>query len=147
MPFRRPPRQRPLMFSSCSRFPPGFVWFPGIERQVNGHLSHWHGSCTVPIALSSLALPALWRRRGQPNQPHRRTNMFDLDAVVAVYTTHAEAEAAVKELQRAGIDMHTLSLVGMDAHTDERVVGYYNAGDRMKYWGKTGAFWGGVWGM
>jgi len=73
--------------------------------------------------------------------------MFDLDAVVAVYTTHAEAEAAVKELQRAGIDMHTLSIVGKDAHTDERVVGYYNAGDRMKYWGKTGAFWGGVWGM
>ena len=27
------------------------------------------------------------------------------------------------------------------------VVGYYNAGDRMKYWGKQGAFWGGLWGM
>jgi len=26
-------------------------------------------------------------------------------------------------------------------------VGYYNAGDRMKYWGKLGAFWGGIWGL
>ena len=27
------------------------------------------------------------------------------------------------------------------------MIGYYNAGDRMKYWGKTGAFWGGIWGL
>lgn len=27
------------------------------------------------------------------------------------------------------------------------MVGYYNAGDRMKYWGKRGAFWGGIWGL
>jgi hypothetical protein len=27
------------------------------------------------------------------------------------------------------------------------VIGYYNAGERMKYWGKMGAFWGGMWGM
>lgn len=73
--------------------------------------------------------------------------MSDRNAVVAVYATHTEAEAAVKELQRAGIDMHTLSIVGRDTHTDEHVVGYYNAGDRMKYWGKTGAFWGGLWGL
>jgi hypothetical protein len=40
-----------------------------------------------------------------------------------------------------------LSVVGKDYHTDEQVVGYYNAGDRMKYWGKQGAFWGGFWGL
>ena len=73
--------------------------------------------------------------------------MSDLNAVVAVYGTHAEAEEAVKQLQRGGIDMRTLSIVGKDTHTDEHAVGYYNAGDRMKYWGKTGAFWGGLWGM
>jgi hypothetical protein len=43
--------------------------------------------------------------------------------------------------------MRTLSVVGKGSHTDEHVVGYYNAGDRMKYWGKTGAFWGGFWGL
>jgi len=73
--------------------------------------------------------------------------MSELNAVVAVYGTHIEAEEAVKELQRAGIDMRTLSIVGKDPHTDEHVVGYYNTGDRMKYWGKTGAFWGGFWGL
>ena len=26
-------------------------------------------------------------------------------------------------------------------------MGYYNAGDRIKYWGKMGAFWGGLWGL
>jgi uncharacterized membrane protein len=73
--------------------------------------------------------------------------MSEQNAVVAVYATHVGAEEAIKELQRAGIDMHTLSIVGKDTHTDEHVVGYYNTGDRMKYWGKMGAFWGGFWGL
>jgi hypothetical protein len=69
------------------------------------------------------------------------------NAVVAIYKSHAEAESAVKELQHSGFDMTKLSIIGSDQHTDEHVVGYYNAGDRMKCWGKTGAFWGGIWGM
>lgn len=69
------------------------------------------------------------------------------ESVVAVYHTHGEAEQAVKKLQHAGVDMHALSIVARDFHTDEQVVGYYNAGDRMKRWGKTGAFWGGFWGL
>src|ERR1700729_1954702 len=73
--------------------------------------------------------------------------MSEQNAVVAVYGTHTGAEQAVKELQRSGIDMHTLSIIGKDYHTEEHVVGYYNTGDRMKYWGKTGAFWGGFWGL
>ena len=40
-----------------------------------------------------------------------------------------------------------MSIVGKDYHTGEHVVGYYNVGDRMKYWGKQGAFWGGISGM
>ncbi len=43
--------------------------------------------------------------------------------------------------------MKKLSIVGKDYHTEEHVVGYYNTGDRMKYWGKQGAFWGGFWGL
>lgn len=68
-------------------------------------------------------------------------------AVAGVYNTHTAAEAAVKELQKAGIDMKKLSVVGKDYHSDEHVVGYYNTGDRMKAWGKIGAFWGGIWGL
>jgi len=67
-------------------------------------------------------------------------------SIVAIYPSHPTAEAAVKELQQSGFDMKKLSIVGRDYHTDEHVVGYYNTGDRMKRWGKTGAFWGGIWG-
>ena len=54
------------------------------------------------------------------------------------------AEEALKELQRSGFDTKKLSIVGKDYHTEEHVVGYYNAGGRMKRWGKSGAFWGTV---
>jgi uncharacterized membrane protein len=73
--------------------------------------------------------------------------MPEKNAVIAIYESHAQAEQALKELQRSGFDMQKLSIVGKDYHTDEHVVGYYNAGDRMKRWGKSGAFWGGFWGL
>jgi uncharacterized membrane protein len=73
--------------------------------------------------------------------------MSEKSAVVAVYPSHDQAEEALKELQRSGFDMKKLSIVGKDYHSDEHVVGYYNAGDRMKRWGKSGAFWGGFWGL
>jgi len=73
--------------------------------------------------------------------------MTDTNAVIAVYDTHSAAEDAVKTLHKSGFDMNKLSVVGKDYFTDEQVVGYYNAGDRMKYWGKWGAFWGGFWGL
>lgn len=73
--------------------------------------------------------------------------MSKIESIVAVYQTHSDAEEAIKELQHAGIDMKNLSIVAKDYHTDEQVVGYYNAGDRMKRWGTTGAFWGGFWGL
>jgi hypothetical protein len=66
------------------------------------------------------------------------------NSVVAIYDTHEQAEHAVKQLQEAGVDMKSLSIAAKDTHTDEHVVGCYNAGDRMKYWGKIGAFWGGM---
>jgi hypothetical protein len=69
------------------------------------------------------------------------------NSVVAIFKSHIEAETAVKELQQAGFDMKKLSIVGRDYRTDENVIGYYNTGDRMKYWGKLGAFWGGFWGL
>jgi hypothetical protein len=77
----------------------------------------------------------------------REKAMPATNSVVAVYDSHEEAEHAVKALQQAGTDMKSLSIAGRGTHTDEHVVGYYNAGDRMKYWGKVGAFWGGFWGL
>jgi hypothetical protein len=75
------------------------------------------------------------------------TDQSERNTAVAIFESHTQAEAALKELQRSGFDMKRLSIVGKDYHTEENVVGYYNAGDRMKRWGKTGAFWGGIWGL
>jgi len=69
------------------------------------------------------------------------------NAIVAVYDTHIQAEEAIQQLQRGGFDMKKLSIVGRNYHTEEHAVGYYNTGDPMKYWGKLGAFWGGIWGL
>jgi heat induced stress protein YflT len=73
--------------------------------------------------------------------------MSETNAVVAIYDSHSQAEEAVKELQRSGFDIKKLSIVGKGYHSEEQVVGLYNTGDRMKHWGKLGAFWGGLWGM
>lgn len=73
--------------------------------------------------------------------------MENPNAVVATYESHRDAEAAVKELQTSGFDMKKLSIVGKDYRNEEQIVGYYTTGDRMKYWGTSGAFWGGFWGL
>ena len=73
--------------------------------------------------------------------------MMENNAVVATYKSHVEAERTVKELQTSGFDMKQLSIVGRDLQTDQHVVGYYNTGDRMKYWGGLGVFWGWIWGL
>jgi hypothetical protein len=64
--------------------------------------------------------------------------------VIALYGSHNQAEAAVMELQKCGFNMTKLSIVGRGAHLDEHVVGYYSACDRMQFWGKLGAMWGGI---
>jgi hypothetical protein len=73
--------------------------------------------------------------------------MLHQNSVIALFDQHTQAEAGVRELQEAGFNMKALSIVGKEYHTDENVVGYYTAGDRMAYWGKNGAFWGGIWGL
>jgi hypothetical protein len=72
--------------------------------------------------------------------------METADTVIGVFADHNAAETAVKKLTAAGFEMKNLS-VGKGYHTDEKVVGFYNVGDRVKFWGKLGAFWGGLWGL
>lgn len=72
--------------------------------------------------------------------------MTENSSVIAVFADHEQAEAAVRKLADAGIDIKHLSVVGKGYHTDEKVTGFYNTGDRVKFWGKNGAFWGGLWG-
>jgi hypothetical protein len=69
------------------------------------------------------------------------------DTLIAVFANHEQAERAVKDLAAAKFDMKHLSIVGQGYHTEEKVIGFYNIGDRIKFWGKRGAFWGGLWGL
>lgn len=88
--------------------------------------------------------------KAQTEYTTRENEVFDkaeMTAAVAIFETHTEAEEAVRNLEKSGFDMQKLSIVGKDYQTEEDVVGYYTMGDRMKSWGKTGAFWGGIWGM
>jgi hypothetical protein len=73
--------------------------------------------------------------------------MDKIDTAVAVFANHESAEAAVKKLSAAGFAMKDLSLIGKGYRSEEKVVGFYNTGDRVKFWGKWGAFWGGFWGL
>jgi uncharacterized membrane protein len=69
------------------------------------------------------------------------------DLAVAIYDQHTQAESAVKALEKAGFDMKKISILGKDYETEDRVVGFLNAGDRAKIFGKLGAFWGGLMGV
>ncbi|OYT87480.1 MAG: DUF1269 domain-containing family protein [Burkholderiales bacterium PBB6] len=69
------------------------------------------------------------------------------DSAFFVFDTHAAAEDAIRTLNQSGFDMKQLSLVGKGYHSEEKPMGFYTVGDRIKAWGGTGAFWGGIWGL
>ncbi len=73
--------------------------------------------------------------------------MDKFETAIAVFPTHGAAEGAVKTLTGAGFPMKDLSVVGKGYHSEEKVMGFYTAGDRVKFWGTRGAFWGGFWGL
>jgi uncharacterized membrane protein len=73
--------------------------------------------------------------------------MAEPTTIIAVYPRHEDADAAVKTLADAGIELKQISVIGKGYHTEEKVMGFYNMGDRMQVWGSRGAFWGALWGM
>ena len=68
--------------------------------------------------------------------------MSSKGVMIAVYGSHSSAEAGLKMLERGGIEMRRISIVGRDYHTEEQPIGYFNLGDRVRFFGKYGAFWG-----
>ena len=73
--------------------------------------------------------------------------MTSTDNCISIFKTHPEAEAAIIELDHAGFDMKKISIVGKDYEQEEKVIGYYNTFERVKFWSKRGALWGGLWGL
>jgi hypothetical protein len=73
--------------------------------------------------------------------------MAAADSVIAIFADHPGAELAIGKLTGAGFAPKGLSIVGRGYHCEEKMIGFYNAGDRIKFWGARGAFWGGLWGL
>ena len=69
------------------------------------------------------------------------------NSAVYVFDTHALADEAIRTLVKAGFNMQLLSLVGKGYQSEEKPMGFYTSGDRIKSWGGAGAFWGGIWGI
>jgi hypothetical protein len=71
----------------------------------------------------------------------------EMNSIVAVYEAAVDAGEGVSDLQKTGFNMMNLSLVAKESRSEDHIVGYYIAGNRMKYWGRMGAFWDGVCGF
>jgi len=83
----------------------------------------------------------------EPKTQHTGPSMDPAQVPFYIFNTHEEAENAIRLLGRAGYDVSKLSLVGKGYHSEEHPLGFYTSGDRIKAWGGTGAFWGGIWGL
>jgi hypothetical protein len=66
--------------------------------------------------------------------------------LVASYDSNGRAEAAVRALEGAGVDVKGLSIIGKDLRSPT-VVGFYTSGDQMTFLGGRAAFWGALWGV
>lgn len=73
--------------------------------------------------------------------------MSNPDSAFFVFDNHPAAEDAIRTLGQSSFDLKKLSLLGKGYHSEEKPMGFYTAGDRIKAWGGAGAFWGGIWGM
>ena len=73
--------------------------------------------------------------------------MHRSDVTMAIFDDHESANSAIRALAKDGFTMKNLSVVGRGYHTDEKVVGFYNIGERVTFWGSRGLFWGGLWGL
>jgi len=73
--------------------------------------------------------------------------MTPTNSVIAVFPDHQAADGAVRKLAASGVDIKNLSVIGKGYHTEEKATGFYNIGDRVRFWGSRGAFWGGLWGL
>jgi hypothetical protein len=60
--------------------------------------------------------------------------MKSTESIIAVIPDQQAAGTAVKRLAQAGFERKNLSVVGEGYRSEEKVVGFYNSGDRIKFW-------------
>jgi hypothetical protein len=77
--------------------------------------------------------------------------MANEHTVVGTFSTHVEAENAVRELQKSDFNMHKISILGKDYQTTEHVRGFLTWKDTARggagQAGYLGAFIGGLFGI
>jgi hypothetical protein len=73
--------------------------------------------------------------------------MSDTNVCIAVTKDHQQAAELVDTLIAAGFSGDKISVVGKDHAEDGHVHGYITTGETMSFWGKQGAFWGGLFGV
>jgi hypothetical protein len=69
--------------------------------------------------------------------------------IMAFFEDEARAESGLEALIEQDIPMDRVSMLGRASASGDDPLGVYygNVGERMKGWGKMGAFWGGLWGL
>jgi hypothetical protein len=70
-----------------------------------------------------------------------------VESIVAAYKTHAEAEAAVRKLEKGGVPIEHVSIIGRDFKVREEIEGYYRPSDAAKEGAGFGAWFGGLFGL
>jgi len=100
-------------------------------RKVGGTEHHM----TTPTATSTTTTVA-------PQAPSKSVN-----SAVAVYRHHTDAEDAVHRLERAGIPMQKISIIGRNFELREDVQGYYRPSDAALEGAGFGAWMGGLFGL
>lgn len=68
-------------------------------------------------------------------------------AVVGVYGSMKDAEAAVRTLLEQGVPAEQVSIMGQDLHSETQVHGFVTTGDVAKTGAKSGAWVGGLFGV
>jgi hypothetical protein len=76
---------------------------------------------------------------------HPQTTRLDR-TVVASYTNHANAEAAVRRLASDGLPIMQMSIIGRNFETHEDIQGFYRPADAAMDGAKEGAVFGGIFG-
>lgn len=64
-----------------------------------------------------------------------------------MYPLDTLAEAAIKKQRRSGIGVKKRPIVRFNIFKDEHLFACRTTGERVKVWGKAGAFLGGLWGL
>ena len=86
--------------------------------------------------------------RGPKTQPQMAQMAQPVnESVIAVYKNHNEAEEAVRKLERVGIPIRKISIIGRNFQLREDVQGYYRPSDAAKEGAGFGAWFGGLFGL